>query len=145
MLLLVVKLSETFSGRTAEPGNFRTAPAPNLMPHRSISSRGENGQVLVALTLAPHHCSQDTVNNISQKQTGETVRSSSRDNLKHSYPRSEMVCSVFPRPISSARIPLMPFSYRPIIQFRPRICRHTNSNQSCTSQISTLHLANNNF
>ena len=35
------------------------------------------------------------------------------------YARIEMDCSVFPRPISSARIPLMPFSWFRISQFKP--------------------------
>mmetsp|Transcript_598 Transcript_598/g.2314 ORF Transcript_598/g.2314 Transcript_598/m.2314 type:complete len:290 (+) Transcript_598:1952-2821(+) len=35
------------------------------------------------------------------------------------YPSMEMVCSVLPRPISSAKMPLMPWSNRRIIQFKP--------------------------
>ena len=35
-------------------------------------------------------------------------------------PKSEMVCKVLPNPISSAKIPLIPFSNREIIQFNPR-------------------------
>ena len=37
------------------------------------------------------------------------------------YPKSEIVWSVFPKPISSAKIPLMPWSNSLIIQFKPSI------------------------
>ena len=35
------------------------------------------------------------------------------------YPKMDMDCSVFPRPISSARMPLMPFSWLRMSQLRP--------------------------
>jgi hypothetical protein len=37
----------------------------------------------------------------------------------YKYARIEMDCRVLPRPISSAKIPLMPFSWFRISQFKP--------------------------